>query len=338
MIQSVRTIDAHAGGQPLRLVIEGAPRPVGTTLARRRDWVRRHADHVRRAIVLEPRGHRDMLAAQLTDPMTPGAHAGILFMSADGYPPLSGGGIIAAATIAVERGLLFSRDDAVGDVSLTFETMAGTVPARARVQRRGEATRVDSVAYTNVPAFVHTPGHVVTVGGREVRVDIAYGGLFYAIVDTEAVGIPLTEPRLPDLRRLAIGLAAAANAGDSIVHPAVPGLAGVAGVVYTGPAYDPEAHLRTVTVSSDGGVRRSASGTGMTAVMCVLDAMGMLPGEGPFVQEGLAGLIFRGRPVARTMVGEMPALSVEIEGTAWITGEHIFLMDEEDPMREGFVV
>src|SRR5205814_7348089 len=114
MIHIVKTIDAHVGGAPLRLVVEGMPRPpgqtLGRTLAQRRDWLRRHADHLRRAIVLEPRGHHDMCAAMLVDPIAPGSDAGVIFMQDDGYPALSGHGIIAVATIAVERGLTGGPD------------------------------------------------------------------------------------------------------------------------------------------------------------------------------------------------------------------------------------
>jgi proline racemase len=331
----IRTVDAHVGGQPLRLVIDGAPRPVGATLARRGDWLRRRADHVRRALVLEPRGHVDMLAAQLTEALAPGAHAGLVFMGAHGYPPMSGHGIIAAVTIALERGLFYTRDEEGGDVRLTLDTAAGTIQARARVHERGDGARVDSVAFTNVPAFVYAAGQMVTVGSRPLRVDIAYGGLFYAIVDTEAVGVPLSADRLPDLRRLGVEIVAAANRALTVAHPATPTLAGVDGVVFTGPPQDPEAHLRAVTVTGGGAVDRSPGGTGMSAVMSVLDAMGLLPDAGAFVQEGLLATIFRGRVAGRTQVGERPAVAVEIEGTAWITGEHTFYLDDDDPFREG---
>lgn len=336
VIQTIRTIDAHVGGQPLRLVIEGAPRPRGATPARRREWMRRHADHVRRAVVREPRGHGDLMAAQLADPIAPGAHSGILFMDPLGYPHVSGHGIVAATTIAIERGLFYSREAAGGEVPVVWETTAGPIVARARVHARGETIRVDSVAFTGVPAFVHTPGQIVRVAGRELRVDVAYGGQFCAIVDTEAVGIPLIPSRMPDLRRLGMDIAAAADAAASLVHPSMPPIAGVTAVVFTGPPQDPEAHLRAVAVSSGGVVNRSPSGTGMTAVMAVLDAMGLLPGDAPFVQEGLAGSIFRGRLAGRTLVGDAPAVSIEIEATAWITGEHTFLMDEDDPFRDGW--
>ena len=305
-------------------------------MLQKRDWLRRHADHVRRAIVLEPRGHADMLAAVLTEPFSQEAHAGLIFMDAEGYPAMSGHGVIAAATLAVERSLFFSREDTESEARLVFDTPAGTVHARVRLQPRGSARRADEVSFTGVPSFVHTAAHGVRVGAREVRVDIAFGGVFHAIVDTEAVGIPLTSARVPDLRRLGVEIREALNARFEVAHPVERALNGVAGVIFTGPPRDPEAHLQNVAVTS-GAVRRSPGGTATAALMAVLDAMGLLTDGQTFVHESLAGSLFRGRILRRTVVGEVPAIVPEIAGTAWTTGEHTFLLDEDDPFREGFV-
>jgi proline racemase len=140
------------------------------------------------------------------------------------------------------------------------------------------------------------------------------------------------------LRRAAVGLANAVNASISLPRALAPRGGGIGGVIVTGPPQDPEAHLRTVTVTSAGIVNRSPSGTGMAALMSVLDAMGLLPEDGRFVLEGIAGSVFRGRVASRTMVADLPAILPEIEGTAWITGEHAFVIDEEDPMREGILL
>src|SRR5438270_5117137 len=130
---SVKTIDAHAAGEPLRLIVGGFPSPRGRTMLEKREWVRRHADHLRRALMLEPRGHRDMYGAVLTEPVAPGSHAGILFMHADGYDAMSGHGIIAAATIALERGLITTGTEVTaettggaGSPSIVLDTPAGT--------------------------------------------------------------------------------------------------------------------------------------------------------------------------------------------------------------------
>jgi proline racemase len=331
MIHTVRTIDAHIGGQPVRLVVDGVPRLSGRTMARKRESMARQADHLRRMLVYEPRGHVDMCAALLTEPVTPGAHAGLLFMQSDGYTSLSGHSVIGVTTIALERGLITAAGDA-----LTFDTEAGSVYARAQVQVQGVRQRVESVAVTNVPSFVHSAGRLVRIGTRDVRVDVAFGGVFYAIVDTEAVGIPLEASRLPELRRLGVQIMDALQAGGRVEHAADPSLSGVAGVVFTGAPRDPEAHLLNVTVFARGSIDRSPCAAGTAAVMAVLDAMGLLPGEQPFVHESLTGSLHRGRIVRRTQVGDLPAIVPEIEGTAWITGEHTFCADDDDPLREGF--
>lgn len=302
-------------------------------MARKREWLRTHADAIRRALVLEPRGHADMVAAVLTAPVSPQAHAGLLFMDGSGYPALSGHGIIAAAAIAVARNLLVVSDAETG-VRLAFDTPAGVVPALIRADGQLDDRRIHSVVFTNVPSFVHTAAHSVRLNTRELRVDVAFGGLFYAIVDTEAVGIPLRAERLNDLRKLATDLQAALNRASEFAHPVDPDASGISGVVFTGPPSDPEAHLRSAVVTGTV-VDRSPGGVATAAVMAVLDAMGLLADDRHFVHESVTGALFRGRAARRTVVGEVPALVAEIEGNAWITGEHVFLLDEDDPFREG---
>lgn len=338
MIRTIKTIDAHVGGQPLRLVVDGVPRPHGRAPAQQREWWLKHADAYRRAVVLEPRGHADMTAAVFTDPSSLQANSGIVFMDAAGYPSMSGHGVIAAVTIALERRLTLARP-AVSDEDerLVFDTPAGTVHARARVEMRSGIRSVDAVAVTNVPAFVHAPAVRVTVGRRELRVDVAFGGAFYAIVDSEATGVPLDALRLPDLRRLGAEISASLNATQRPSHPMDASIGGIAGVIFTGPASDPEAHLRNVTIRGAGSVDRSPGGTGTSAVMAVLDAMGLLPDGQAFVHESLSGALFRGRALHRTVVADVPALVTEVEGSAWITGEHTFFLDDDDPFREGHV-
>jgi proline racemase len=335
MIRLIKTIDAHVGGQALRLVVEGFPRPLGRTIAQQRDWLKRNADPLRRAVVLPPRGHIDLTAALLTESVSPHAHAGLLLMDVSGYPSMSGHGVIAAITIAIERGLIFSRDFDQVEASVVFDTPAGTVRGRARLMAHGGAQRVDAVVMSNVPAFVHAASETVKIATRQLRVDVAFGGAFYAIVDIEATGVPLIAERLPDLRRLGVEICASLAATVVPEHPADPKLSGISGVIFTGPPQDPEAHLRNVTVGAKGSVDLSASATSTSAVMAVLDAMGLLPHGDPFVHEGLGGALLRGRVVGRSRVGETPAVLTEIEGSAWITGEHTFVLDDDDPFREG---
>jgi proline racemase len=363
----LKTIDAHAAGEPLRLIVDGFPSPRGKTMLEKRAWVSRHVDHLRRALMLEPRGHADMYGAILTEPVTPGSHAGVLFMHNEGYSTMCGHGVIAVTTIALERGLIMPGQDAD---AVVYDSPAGTIRARARW--RGEAglptdlsaaapgakvearsakvggaggagaagqaaaARVESVSFVNVPSFVLHGGLSVKLASRQIRADVAFGGAFYAIVDSEAVGLPIDAAHLPELRRVGMEIKDAIESVHEITHPLERGLHGIYGTIFTGPPSDEGADLRNVTVFADAEVDRSPCGTGTAAVMAVVDAMGLLSDTKPFVHESLIGTRFTGRVSARTVVGELEAIVPEIEGSAWITGEHTFLVDDDDPLKNGF--
>jgi trans-L-3-hydroxyproline dehydratase len=334
----LKTIDAHAGGAPLRLIVEGFPAPRGKSLAEKQEWARRHADRLRRVLMLEPRGHRDMCGAVLTEPTSPGSHAGLLFMNGDGFSAMSGHGIIAVSTIALERAIIMPGGDGR---SLTFDTPAGTVRATGFWGREGQETqeaqaKIERVTFLNVPSFVMHGGIEVAVGARRVRADVAFGGVFYAIVDGESVGVPLDAEHVPQLRRTGVEIMTAIDRVHTIAHPLEPRLTGISGTIFTGPPRDSSADLRNVTVFASGAIDRSASGTGTAAVMTVIDAMGLLDDQRPFVHESIVGTTFTGRVAARTMVGEYPAIVPEIQGSAWITGEHTFSVDPADPLEGGF--
>jgi len=328
----LKTIDAHAAGEPLRLIVDGFPSPRGKTMLEKRAWVSRNADHLRRALMLEPRGHADMYGAILTEPVTPGSHAGVLFMHNEGYSTMCGHGVIAVTTIALERGLIMPGQD--GGM-VVYDSPAGTIRARAR-WAGAAAARVDSVSFVNVPSFVLHGGLTVKLASRQIRVDVAFGGAFYAIVDSEAVGLPIDAAHLPDLRRVGMEIKDAIESIHDITHPLERGLQGIYGTIFTGPPSDEGADLRNVTVFADAEVDRSPCGTGTAAVMAVVDAMGLLSDTKPFVHESLIGTRFTGRVSARTIVGELEAIVPEIEGSAWITGDHTFLVDDDDPLKDGF--
>jgi proline racemase len=325
----VKTIDAHAGGEPLRLIVDGFPSPRGNTMLEKRDWVRRHADHLRRALMLEPRGHADMYGAVLTEPVLPGSHAGVLFMHNEGYSTMCGHGIVAVTTIALERGLLVPGGDGA---TVVYDAPAGTIRAQATLAN----DRVASVSFLNVPSFVLHGGLTVKIGSRQLRTDVAFGGAFYAIVDSEAVGLPIDVAHLPELRRVGMAIKHAIESAHTIVHPLDAGLRGIYGTIFTGPPSDERTDLRNVTIFAEAEVDRSPCGTGTAAVMAVVDAMGLLSADKPFVHESLIGTRFSGRVTAHTVVGEHPAIVPEIEGSAWITGEHTFIVDDDDPLKDGF--
>src|SRR6266850_1495490 len=233
----MKTIDAHAAGEPLRLIVSGFPSPHGKTMLDKREWLKHHADHLRRALMLEPRGHADMYGAILTEPVMPGSHAGVLFMHNEGYSTMCGHGVVAVTTIALERGLLLPGGDGA---TVVYDSPAGTIRARARfraapaampsdsgeasVREGGRERRVTSVAFVNVPSFVLHGGFPVKIGNRQIRADVAFGGSFYAIVDSEAAGLTIDAAHLPELRRAGMEIKRAVEAAQRIAHPLEPGL------------------------------------------------------------------------------------------------------------------
>lgn len=344
MIHRIRTIDAHAAGEPLRLVVEGLPAPDGRTMLEKRAWAQKRLDHLRKALILEPRGHTDMYGALLTEPVSRDSHAGVLFMHNEGWSTMCGHGIIAVTTMAIERSLIWSNrsnPDNGGKpaiVHIRYDTPAGPVQARAHLSHHGDAVRVDSVAFRNVASFVFEPSLLVMVAGRRIPVDVAFGGAFYAIVDSEAAGVPIDAAHLPELRKLGMLIAREVEKLRRVVHPNDSGLEGIYGTIFTAPAQASEAHLRNVTIFADAEVDRSPCGTGTAAVMAVLNDMGLLLDDVPFVHESIVGTTFKGRVVDRVEVGEKAAIVPEIEGSAWITGEHTFLIDGDDPLKAGFLL
>jgi proline racemase len=330
--KTIQTIDAHTAGEPLRLIISGFPEPRGATMLERREWLRDNHDELRTAIMLEPRGHADMYGALLTAPERPASDAGVLFMHNEGYSTMCGHGMIAVATMILERDLLKTHQPDV----VVLDTPAGTVHARADVDRGGGAVRVRSVSFRNVPSFVLHAGVPVRIGSRELRADVAFGGAFYAIVDSEAAGIPVTRARLHELRQTGMAIKDAVEAAVRVVHPDEPALQGVYGTIFTAAASDERSDLRNVTVFADAEVDRSPCGTGTCAVMAVLAAMGLLAPEQAFTHESIIGSRFVGRMVGEVSVGDLPAIVPEIAGEAYITGEHRFHVDERDPFAHGF--
>jgi proline racemase len=332
------------------LIVDGFPAPQGRTMLEKREWVRKRQDHLRRALMLEPRGHADMSGAILTEPVSPGSHAGVLFMHNDGYSTMCGHGIIAVTTIAFERGLLMPGGDGR---TIVYDSPAGTIRAVAtfgssfdndRISNHSpvvpglsnDRLRVERVAFVNVPSFVLHGGLVVKLGARQVRADVAFGGAFYAIVDSEAVGLPLDGVHLPELGRVGMAIKDAIEAAQDIVHPLDPGLRGLCGTIFTGPPHHASADLRNIAVFADAQVDRSPCGAGTAAVMAVLDAIGLLGEDRPFVHESVVGTQFEGRVRGRTTVADHEAIVPEISGSAWITGDHTFLVDDADPLKNGF--
>jgi trans-L-3-hydroxyproline dehydratase len=332
----VDTVDAHACGQPLRLVLSGFPEPSGATMIDKCGHLLEHCDHLRRALLLEPRGHPDMYACILTAPQRLESHFGALFLHHSGISPMSGHGIICAATLCVECGVVEAR---APETLLKFDTPAGLVRAYATM----EHDRVRKVFLENVPSWAAELDCPVRVDGiGVVRVDIAYGGEFFAFVDAGRMGLELSPENSSAISQAGVAVAAAVQKDCAVQHPTEPMLGLLSGVIFHGPASrrrDRRMHSRQVCVFTDGSLDRSPSGTGMSGRLAILHRRGSVA-EGEAVQmEGLLGGVMSAR-IARTAVpfGPHDCVIVEIEGTARLTGRHSFFIDPQDELGEGFLL
>ena len=302
----------------------------GRKMADKLSWLRKNGGDLRRLLMLEPRGHAGMHGALLTEPVSPGSHAGVLSMHAAGFPLVSGESIIAAVTIALEHRLIDGVD---GEVCI--DTPVGLFRARPRLGATGATgamgatgaagPRVTSVAITGVPSFVHSAGVSVRIGTRNVTVDVAFGGEFYAIADSEAIGIPIDMAQAAALTHMGREIKDAVASTVHVQHPLDSKLRDIQGTIFTG-APRAAADLRSATVLDGEVVRRSPGATGTAALMAVLDAMGLLTDRLQFTHEGVLGTTLRGSIVSRRQSGGVPLVTPVIEGAASVTGFHEFVV------------
>lgn len=321
-MDAITAVDYHTGGEPFRIVTGGVDEPRGATiLDRRRDALER-LDHVRRLLVFEPRGHADMYGCFVVPPNDSGADLGVVFFHNAGYSTACGHGTIALVTWALDEGIVERSE---GESHVVVDVPSGRLETWARV----EEGRVRSVRFRNVPAFVRSEG--LEVSGR--RVDVAFGGAFYASLEERV------EPReLPRLIELGRELKRELESRHDVVHPLEPELRDVYGVIFWQEEGEGPLTQRNVTVFADGEVDRSPCGSGTSARLALLDRSGRLSRGEELLHRSIVGSEFRARVVGDAEVAGLPAVVTEVEGSAYRTGKHVFALDPRDPLGEGFLL
>jgi proline racemase len=324
----IATTDYHTAGEPFRIVTAGAPPLPGDTVADRRARAMRDPDvqAVRRLLCHEPRGHADMYGGFLVEPDDDGAELGVLFWHKDGFSTACGHGTIALATWAVETGRVAAGPD--GDTELSIDVPSGRVGARVR----REGGEIASVAFRNVPAYVIARG--VRVG--EWSVDVAYGGAIYASLPAAAAGLEVTPEHYGELVRVGREVKWALDATDVARHPADDRLSGVYGTILYDELPDTAVgpHQRNVAIFADGEADRSPCGSGTSARVALLAADGRMPEGAVLTHDSIVGTTFTARVVETVEAGVV----TEVEGMAYRTGEHRFVLDPRDPVGTGFVL
>jgi trans-L-3-hydroxyproline dehydratase len=324
------TIECHTAGEPLRIVTAGIPLIPGATILERRRWVQEHLDHVRRALMHEPRGHADMYGCYITPPVTPQADLGVIFMHNEGYSTMCGHGVIALAAVAVATGMVPATTP---ETRVGLDTPAGFV--EAFVEWDGQQT--GRTRFRNVPSFLYRRDITVeTPSFGTLTVDVAFGGAFYAYLEAAQAGLTVRPADYRGLIQLGDEVKHAVEAAIDVVHPLEPDLHGIYGTIIAGPPTAPDADQANVCIFADREVDRSPTGTGTAGRVAQLYAKGKLAKGQLFVNESIIGTRFTGQVLDETMVGDIPAVIPEVAGQGYIVGFGQWVVDPEDPVGEGF--
>ncbi len=281
----------------------------------------------------EPRGHRDMYGCVLTPPVTPEGDLGVLFMHNEGYSTMCGHGVIALVTTLLQTGAVAAKGP---QTTVNLDTPAGLVRATAHLDQHGA---VERVSFLNVPSFVYVRDVELAVPELgQVRVDIAFGGAFYAILPAKQIGLRV-EPQQRE-RLVAAGetIKQAVQKTLVIKHPYEEDLGFLYGTILTGPPENPAHHSSNICIFADAEVDRSPTGTGVSARLALHHAKGEIVEGQQIVIESILGDVsaFGGRVADKAQVGSFEAIVPEVSGTAFITGRHEFFIDPGDKLGQGF--
>jgi len=321
----VSTIEMHTGGEPTRIVVDGWPRLRGGTLLDKRREATERFDHLRRGLMLEPRGHDGMYGALLVEPDHPEADLAVLFMHNEGWSTMCGHATIALARWAVESGR-------VTGPTVRLQCPCGLVVATVAPD--------GSVRFESVPSFAYALDRIApTPTWGPVTVDIAYGGAFYAFLPADSIGIDLRHSPMRQIADAGEEITRAAARAVPIEHPAEPDLAFLYGTILTDGGDGAAAPSRNVCIFAGRQIDRSPTGSGVSARMALQVArrQARLGERRSF--ESCTGAVFTGTVLREAApVGPRKAVVVEVGGIAHVTGESRFRFDDDDPLREGFTL
>ena len=325
-------IDAHTCGNPVRLVVSGAPDLEGDTIAEKRLHFMREYDWIRTGLMFEPRGHDMMSGSILYRPADPSNDAAVLFIETSGCLPMCGHGMIGTVTIAIENRLIIPKQAG----RLVMETPAGLV----KVDYQFKTGKVDSVRITNVISFLHSRDIEAEVPGLgRLKVDVSFGGNFYAIVDEQENFSGIDHYPVDKLISWGRELRSQLNQRYSFIHPEDQRISDCSHVLWAGKPKDRSSTARNAVLYGEKAIDRSPCGTGTSARMAQWYARGRLRKGEPFIHESIIGSRFTGRIEEELVMGELPAIRPSIEGWARIYGRNSITIDpKDDPYAYGFQV
>lgn len=325
------TIDSHTMGEPTRIVVSGFPALKGQTMMKRKKYLEKNYDHFRRALMLEPRGHRDMFGAIVTQPVHEEADIGVIFMDSGGYLNMCGHGSIGTATVAVQTGMVEVKEPYT---DIVLDAPAGIVRTRVKV----ENNKVIETSIENVPAFLYKEDISMNIAGYgEILMDISFGGSFFALVNAENLGLDIDVSNLNVFKDLGMKILQEVNEKIEIKHPYLD-ITTVDLVEFYGKSDRPEANMKNVVIFGDAQADRSPCGTGTSAKVATMYAKKKIKLNEKFVYESITGSLFTGEAIRETSVGDYDAIIPRITGSAYIIGMNQIIIDDSDPFKYGFLV
>lgn len=328
----ITTIDSHTAGEPLRIITAGFPLIKGDTILEKRRYVLEHYDHLRKFLMLEPRGHSGMYGCLVTPPVTEDGDFGVLFMHNEGYSTMCGHGIIAITKVAIETGMVLPKE---GEQIVKIDSPAGRVTAKALV----EGGLVKNISFANVPSFVYAEKLMIPVDGiGEVSVDIAFGGAFYAFVEAADLGVKIIPDQMDELVRLGMKIKYKVMDTLDVRHPLEPELCGIYGTIITDPVEVKGKQLisKNVTIFADGQIDRSPTGTGTSARIPLLLNRGIMDETMELINYSVIDTVFTGTIESATQIGSISGVIPVISGNAQIMGFNRLVLEPGDPLPEGF--
>ncbi len=324
-------IDAHTCGNPVRLVAGGGPILHGNSMMEKRLHFLKEFDWIRKGLMFEPRGHDMMSGSILYPPHDPANDIAVLFIETSGCLPMCGHGTIGTITIAIEEGLISPKTPG----KVRMEAPAGLV----LIEYKQEGKKVKSVKLTNVKSFLHSEGLDVECPDLgTIKMDVAYGGNFYAIVDPQENFPGLEHFTADQLISWSRVCRKRLNEKYEFTHPEDEHIHGLSHMLWTGKTINPNSTARNAVFYGDKAIDRSPCGTGTSARMAQWYAKGKLKRGDEFVHESIIGSKFTGTIEEETTIGGKPAIVPGIEGWAKITGYNTIIIDEDDPYAFGFQV
>lgn len=330
--KTITVVGCHAEGEIGDVIVGGVLPPSGDTLFEMMQTMERDHDDLRRFLICEPRGSVARHVNLIVPPKVPGCHAGAIIMEPTEYVPMSGSNVMCIATVLLEMGMVPMEEPVT---RLRLDLPGGVVEVVAEC-RDGQCV---AVTIANVPCFVDRLDAPLEIPGHgTVMADIAYGGMFYALVDATALGFKVAPDEARELAELGEKVRLAAREQYEVVHPENPEIRGVSIVQLNTPFTREGEPVRNTCIVAPGRSDRSPTGTGTCARLAVLKARGQLGLGGTLIHESIIGSRFEGRIVGETDVAGRPAILPTVRGRAWLTGISHYFLDPTDPYPTGYVV